>query len=49
MAYKEVLRVQISEVVGRWQAGSSQRNIASGTGLSRDSVRKYLAAAIEAG
>ena len=49
MAYKEVLRVQISEVVRRWQAGSSQRNIASGTGLSRDTVRKYLAAAIEAG
>ena len=48
MAYKEVLRVQISEVVRRWQAGRSQRNIASGTGLSRDTVRKYLAA-IEAG
>ena len=49
MAYKEVLRVQISEVVRCWQAGSSQGNIASGTELSRDTVRKYLAAAIEAG
>ena len=36
MAYKEVLRVEISEVIRRWQAGNSQRRIASGTGLSRD-------------
>ena len=49
MAYREVLRMEIAEVVRRWQAGSSQRNIASGTGLSRDTVRKYLAAAKEAG
>ena len=49
MAYKEVLRVQIAEVVRRWQAGNSQRSIASGTGLSRDTVRKYLAAAEETG
>ena len=25
MAYKEVLRVEVQEVVRRWQAGSSQR------------------------
>ena len=49
MAYREVLRMEIAEVVRRWQAGNSQRNIASGTGLSRDTVRKYLAAAKEAG
>ena len=49
MAYREVLRLEIAEVVRRWQAGNSQRNIASGTGLSRDTVRKYLAAAREAG
>ena len=49
MAYREVLRSEIAEVVRRWQAGNSQRNIASGTGLSRDTVRKYLAAAREAG
>ena len=36
MAYKEVLRVEISEVIRRWRAGHSQRRIASGTGLSRD-------------
>ena len=45
MAYKEVLRVDISEVIRRWQAGSSRRQIASGTGLSKDTVGKYIAAA----
>ena len=49
MAYREALRMEIAEVVRRWQAGSSQRNIASGTGLSRDTVWKCLAAAKEAG
>ena len=45
MAYKEVLRVEIQEVIRRWQARGSQRQIAEGTGLSRATVRKYLAAA----
>ena len=45
MAYKEVLRVDIAEVIRRWQAGSSRRQIASGTGLSKDTVGKYIAAA----
>ena len=49
MAYKEVFRVEIAEVIRRWQSGSSQRHIASGTGLSRDTVSKYLAAAPEGG
>ena len=39
MAYK-VLRVEIQEVIRRWQAGNSQRQIAEGTGLSRATVRK---------
>ena len=45
MAYKEVLRVEISEVIRRWQAGNSRRHIASGTGLSKDTVGKYITAA----
>ena len=56
MAYKEVHRVEISEVIRRWQAGNSQRSIAMGTGLSRETVRvplpaqgQALAAAQEAG
>ena len=49
MAYKEVLRVEIQEVIRCWQRGSSQRQIAEGMGLSRATVRKYLAAAKAAG
>ena len=45
MAYKEVLRVDIAEVIRRWQAGGSRRQIASGAGLSKDTVGKYIAAA----
>jgi len=36
--------MEIKENIRRWQAGNSQRRIAAGTGLSRDTVRKYLAA-----
>ena len=49
MGYKEVSRVDISEVIRRWQKGISQRHIASGTGLSRDTVSKYVAAAKRVG
>ena len=49
MAYKEVLRVEIQEVIRPWQAGGSQRQIGEGTGLSRVTVRKYLIAAMAAG
>ena len=37
--------MDISEVIRRWQAGSSRRRIASGTGLSRETVGKYIALA----
>ena len=49
MAYREVSRVEIAEVVRRWQSGESQRQIASGTGLSRKTVRRYIRAGVEAG
>ncbi|MDE2744951.1 MAG: helix-turn-helix domain-containing protein [Chloroflexota bacterium] len=49
MAYREVTRVEINEVIRRWQLGLSQRQIARGTGLSRPTVRRYLAAAVELG
>ena len=45
MGYKEVLRVDIYEVIRRWQAGNSRRHIASGTGLSKDTVGRYISAA----
>ena len=37
--------MEIQEVIRRWQARNSLRHIASGTGLSRETVRKYVAAA----
>ena len=36
--------MEISEVIRRWQEGHSRRNIASGTGLSKDTVGKYISA-----
>ena len=45
MVYREVTRVDIQEIIRRWQAGEGYRRIASGTGLSRNTVRKYLSAA----
>ena len=45
MAYREVTRVEIQEIIRRWQAGERYRRTASGTGLSRNTVRKYLTVA----
>ena len=45
MAYREVTRVDIQEIIRRWQTGEGYRRIASGTGVSRNTVRKYLTAA----
>ena len=41
MAYREVPRMEIQEIIRCWQAGVGPREIASGTGLSRNTVRKY--------
>src|SRR4051812_41035921 len=45
MSYRELSRMEIVEVVRRWQAGESQRGIARVTGLARETVSKYLAGA----
>jgi len=45
MGYRELSRMEIVEVVRRLQAGESQRGIARATGLARETVKKYLAAA----
>ena len=37
--------MEIQEIIRRWQAGGSLRQIAAGTGLSRDTVTRYVAAA----
>jgi len=49
MAYMEVSRVEITEVIRQWQAGVGQRRLAAATGLARATVRKYIAAAKQLG
>jgi len=41
--------MDVIELVRRWQTGESAREIARQTGLARDTVRKYLAAAQDMG
>jgi transposase len=41
--------MQIVEVIRRWQAGESARSVARASGLSRNSVDKYLRLAVAAG
>src|SRR6266536_444016 len=45
MGYRELHRMEIEEVVRRWQVKESQRAIARATGLARETVKKYLATA----
>ena len=45
MGYRELSRMEIIEVIRRWQAGESQRGIARATGLARETVSKCVAAA----
>lgn len=49
MAYKEVLRVEIQEVIRRCQPRVNQRRVADGTGLSLATVVKYQSEAKELG
>jgi transposase len=49
VAFREVQRMEIVEVIRRWQHGESQRAIARATGLSRNTVEKYVRAARAAG
>jgi len=49
MAFKEVSRVEISEVIRQWQARRGIHEIARSTGLSRNTIRKYILAAQNCG
>lgn len=49
MVYKEVSRVEIEEVIRQWQAGRAVREITRSTGISRNTIRKYLLAAQSSG
>jgi transposase len=45
MAYKEVSRVEVTEIIRRWQAGATVRGLARASGLSRNTIKKYILAA----
>jgi len=49
MAYKEVSRVEITEVIRQWQASRGIREITRSTGLARNTIRKYILAAQSCG
>lgn len=49
MSYREVHVVEVKEVLRLWLAGASLRSVARRTGLDRKTVRRYVAAAREAG
>jgi len=49
MAFKEVSRVEVTEILRRWQSGQGTRSLAKATGLSRNTVTKYLQAAQSSG
>ena len=49
MTYRELTMIDIREVLRRWAAGHSNRQIARDTGADRDTVGRYVSAAKEAG
>src|SRR6266571_2865538 len=49
MGYRELSRMEMVEVIRRWQLGESQRAIARASGVARETVKKYLGAAEELG
>jgi len=49
MAFREVSVVQVKELLRLWLDGEGERPIARGVGLARNTVRGYIAAAIEVG
>ena len=49
MAYEEVSRVEITEIIRQWQADRGIREITRSTGLSRNTIRKYILTAQSCG
>jgi transposase len=45
MGYREKGRMEIVELIRRWQAGETERAIARQTSMARATVGKYLTAA----
>jgi hypothetical protein len=49
MAYEEVSRVEITEIIRQWQRHRGIHQMARSTGLSRNTIRRYILAARDAG
>ena len=49
MTFREVSVVQVREIIRQWLAGSGERPIARAAGVSRNTARRYIAAAVAAG
>src|SRR5262249_24623046 len=49
MAFRELIMLDIKEVLRRWSAGQSERKIDRETGVDRKTVARYTAAAKELG
>jgi transposase len=49
MAFREVTVVQVKEALRRWLKGEGERTIASGVGVDRKTVRRYVGAAVDLG
>ncbi len=45
MSYRELTMIEVREVLRRWRAGQSLREMARDTGLDRKTVRRYVEAA----
>jgi len=43
MAFREILMIEVKEVLRRWLAGQAQRKIARDTGIDRKTVGRYIA------
>jgi len=49
MSYRELNMIDVKELLRRWAAGHSNRKIALETGTDRDTVGRYVAAAVSLG
>ncbi len=49
MAYKEVSRVEITEIIWRWQSGASVRGLARVSGVFCNTIKRYILVAQNCG
>ena len=49
MSYRELNMIDVKELLRRWSAGQSNRQIARETGADRDTVARYVAVAAALG